>query len=56
MRVIDGKYETFIKSTDRQEVLDYIDIMKTTIAEGMEIVLYEKTYLLISTVPHIIKI
>ena len=50
-----GKYSKFIESPEKKKVEDYIEIMKTSVLEGLTIVFLEKTYDLISTIPHTIK-
>jgi hypothetical protein len=52
---IDGKYVKFTESPNKQNTLDYTEIMKVAKPENAEIVLLEKTYRLISTIPHIIQ-
>ncbi len=44
-----GKYSKFMESPNREEVDDYIEIMKTTKPEIFELVLLEKHYTLINT-------
>ncbi len=51
---INGKYVKFTESPDKQNTLDYIEVMKVTKPENAEIVMLEKTYRLISTVPYVI--
>jgi hypothetical protein len=54
MRNPDGKYSKFIESPDRKEVADYIETMKSCRPIDFDLVFYEKTYHLVSTIPHII--
>ncbi len=49
-----GKYCKFTESPDKKNTLDYIEVMKVTKPEKAEIVMLEKTYRLISTVPYVI--
>ena len=54
VRIGNGEYCKFIESNEKQNVIDYIEIMKHTKPENSEIVFLEKTYNLVSTIPHII--
>lgn len=55
MRNLKGNYNKFMESPDRDEVEEYLEIMKTTMPEDFELVLLEKRYVLVTTTPHIVK-
>ena len=55
LRAPDGKYANFISSTNRQDVDEYIETMKTTAPYGHTILFLEKTFRLVSTTPHIVQ-
>lgn len=50
-----GVYREFISSRKKSDVDEYIEIMQGVVDQDFEIVFHEKTYRLVSTVPHIIK-
>lgn len=50
----DGNYRQFIQSNDRVRVVDYIEIMKESCFDSLDIVFLEKTFHLVSTTQHII--
>ena len=54
LRAPNGRNCKFVSSNNKQEVIDYIEIMKETKTEFFEIYFHTKTYNLVSTVPHII--
>ena len=51
---IGNNYSKFTESPDKQKTIDYIEILKVTKPENSEIILLEKTYRVISTIPHIV--
>lgn len=54
-RTVEGKYKKLISSSNRQEVEECADFMKCTTPKDITIVILEKTYHLVSTVPYIVQ-
>ena len=55
LRAPDGKYVKFISSSNKQDVDEHIEIMKTTKPHGNVILFFEKTFHLVTTTPHIVR-
>lgn len=50
----DGQYHKFMDSPNREEVQEYLEIMKETKPEDSTLVFMEKTYKLVCTTPYIV--
>lgn len=55
VRVNDGSYATMMESPDRDEAVDYINLLRKNAQKNTEIVFITKTYKLVSTVPHLFR-
>jgi hypothetical protein len=52
---INGKYSEFITSPNKEEVDEYLEIMKKSTPAYSELVFMTNNYRLISSTPHIVK-
>lgn len=55
LRAPNGEYAQFIFSPNKQEIDEYIKIMKKVKPHEMTILFMEKTFHLVSTTPHIVR-
>ena len=55
VRDADGKYTQFIESRDRDDVDEYIEIMKTVVSKNLSIVFNRSIYRCMDVTPHVVR-